>query len=240
MSARDVLGCFLFKGDDVFKKIGVLSGGERSRVALVRMLVRPANFLILDEPTNHLDMQSQDILQKALIDYPGTLLIVSHNRNFLDPIVQKTMEFHPKEDPRMFAGNLTYYLDKIEAEESSTGVPPVSSPSKPAPTQSTPSSTQLSSKERRKRDAAIREKRNKVLKPLQNEFASVEKTIAELESAQATLTAHLESTEVVSDAEKLRETTNAYEAISQKLENAYSKWEDLSTQIEKLEAELAM
>ncbi|MEN8772423.1 MAG: ABC-F family ATP-binding cassette domain-containing protein [Akkermansiaceae bacterium] len=239
MSARDVLGCFLFKGDDVFKKIGVLSGGERSRVALVRMLVRPANFLILDEPTNHLDMQSQDILQKALIDYPGTLLIVSHNRNFLDPIVQKTMEFRPKEDPRMFAGNLTYYLDKIEAEEGNTGVPP----SSPATTQSAkPSATanqpQLSSKERRKRDAAIREKRNKVLKPLQNEFTSVEKNIAELESAQATLTTHLESTEVISDAEKLRETTNAYEAISTKLENAYSKWEDLSTQIETLEAEL--
>ena len=237
MSARDVLGCFLFRGDDVFKKIGVLSGGERSRVALVRMLVRPANFLILDEPTNHLDMQSQDILQKALIDYPGTLLIVSHNRNFLDPIVQKTMEFRPKEDPRMFAGNLTYYLDKIEEEESNISTP--AEPSSPKRPQPTPSQPQLSSKERRKRDAAIREKRNKVLKPLQSEFTSVEKAIAELESAQATLTTHLESPEVVSDAEKLRETTNAYEAISQKLETAYSKWEELSTQIENLDAELA-
>ncbi|MEJ6635596.1 MAG: ABC-F family ATP-binding cassette domain-containing protein, partial [Akkermansiaceae bacterium] len=120
MTARDVLGCFLFRGDDVFKKVGVLSGGERSRVALVRMLVRPANFLILDEPTNHLDMKSQDILQKALMDYPGTLLIVSHNRNFLDPIVGKTMEFRPGEDPRLFAGNLTYYLNKIEEDEGAT------------------------------------------------------------------------------------------------------------------------
>ena len=236
MSARDVLGCFLFKGDDVFKKIGVLSGGERSRVALVRMLVRPANFLILDEPTNHLDMQSQDILQKALIDYPGTLLIVSHNRNFLDPIVQKTMEFRQGFDPRMFAGNLTYYLDKIEAEESGITTPVVNSSANPS--HSTPTQPQLSSKERRKRDASIRERRNKVLKPLQNEFTTVEKTIAELESAQATLTTHLESPEVMGDPEKLRETTNAYECISQKLENAYSKWEDLSTQIEKLEAEL--
>ena len=237
MSARDVLGCFLFKGDDVFKKIGILSGGERSRVALVRMLVRPANFLILDEPTNHLDMQSQDILQKALIDYPGTLLIVSHNRDFLDPIVQKTMEFRQGHDPRMFAGNLTYYLDKIEAEESATTRPVVHSSAKP--TQSTPNQPQLSSKERRKRDASIRERRNKVLKPLQNEFTSVEKTIAELESAQATLTTHLASPEVMGDPEKLRETTKAYEAISEKLENAYSKWEDLSTQIEKLQEELS-
>ena len=200
------------------------------------MLVRPANFLILDEPTNHLDMQSQDILQKALIDYPGTLLIVSHNRNFLDPIVQKTMEFRQGFDPRMFAGNLTYYLDKIEAEESGVTTPVVTSFANPS--HSTPNQTQLSSKERRKRDASIRERRNKVLKPLQHEFTTVEKAIAELESAQATLTTHLESPEVMGDPEKLRETTNAYESISQKLENAYSKWEDLSTQIEKLEAEL--
>jgi len=241
MTARDVLGCFLFKGDDVFKKVGVLSGGERSRVALVRMLVRPANFLILDEPTNHLDMQSQDILQKALIDYPGTLLIVSHNRNFLDPIVQKTMEFRPKEDPRMFAGNLTYYLEKIEEEEGSAGLSPgspaASAPSAPkaAPQQKGP---KLNPKERRKRDAANREKRNKVLKPMQSEFGRVEKTIAELEASQTILTAHLESPEVSSDPEKLRETTNAYEKLAKKLETSFSKWEDLSAQIEKLEAEL--
>lgn len=243
MSARDVLGCFLFKGDDVFKKIGVLSGGERSRVALVRMLVRPANFLILDEPTNHLDMKSQDILQKALIDYPGTLLIVSHNRNFLDPIVQKTMEFRPGEDPRLFAGNLTYYLNKVEDDESReghTGAPSISPSATPsqAPAQ-TSLGAQLSSKERRKLEAAKREKRNKVLTPLQSEFEKTESSIAELEAAQSTLTTHLESPEVSSDPEKLRETTNAYEAISKKLETAYSKWEDLSDQIEKLEAELS-
>ena len=238
MPARDVLGCFLFRGDDVFKKIGVLSGGERSRVALVRMLVRPANFLILDEPTNHLDMQSQDILQKALIDYPGTLLIVSHNRDFLDPIVQKTMEFRPGQDPRMFAGNLSYYLDKTEESE---GVPPSTTTTPASKTQPNSPSTntpQLSSKERRKREAALREKRNKVLKPLQTEFEATEQTIAELEGAQATLTAHLESPEVMADPDKLRETTQAYEAISQKLEKAYSKWEDLSTRIEQVEAEL--
>ncbi len=233
MSARDVLGCFLFKGDDVFKKIGVLSGGERSRVALVRMLVRPANFLILDEPTNHLDMQSQDILQKALIDYPGTLLIVSHNRNFLDPIVQKTIEFRPSEDPRTFAGNLSYYLDKIEAEEQvNTTSPPTTSKQK------TPTKPQLNPKERRKREAAKREKRNKVLKPLQAEFQNTEAAIAELEAAQATLTTHLESPQASADPETLRETTQAYEQLSKKLQTTYSQWESLSTQIEKLEAEL--
>ena len=241
MTARDVLGCFLFKGDDVFKKIGVLSGGERSRVALVRMLVRPANFLILDEPTNHLDMQSQDILQKALIAYPGTLLIVSHNRNFLDPIVQKTMEFRPNEDPRMFAGNLSYYLDKTDEEQAAAkGITPVAKTpeTKVSAALAKPSGPKLSQKERRKLEAAKRDKRNKVLKPLQAEFEKTEATIAELEAAQGVISQHLEKPEVVGDAEELRKATHAYEQASKKLENAFSKWEDLSGQIEILEEEL--
>ena len=92
MSARDVLGCFLFKGDDVFKKIGVLSGGERSRVALVRMLVRPANFLILDEPTNHLDIESIIWLEQFLNQYSGAVVIVSHDKMFLDNVTNRSIE----------------------------------------------------------------------------------------------------------------------------------------------------
>ncbi|MGB1260889.1 MAG: ABC-F family ATP-binding cassette domain-containing protein, partial [Akkermansiaceae bacterium] len=118
--ARNLLGCFLFRGDDVFKKIGVLSGGERSRVALVCMLLRPANFLILDEPTNHLDIQSQEVLQNALMDYPGSYMIVSHNRSFLDPIVTKTLEFRQGKPPQMYAGNISYYLEKSEQEQANT------------------------------------------------------------------------------------------------------------------------
>ncbi|MDB4393246.1 ABC-F family ATP-binding cassette domain-containing protein, partial [Akkermansiaceae bacterium] len=222
MTARDVLGCFLFRGDDVFKKVGVLSGGERSRVALVRMLVRPANFLILDEPTNHLDMKSQDILQKALMDYPGTLLIVSHNRNFLDPIVGKTMEFRPGEDPRLFAGNLTYYLNKIEEDEGATK----SSAEQEAPKlasqkPSQPKGPRLNPKERRKRDAAIREKRNKVLKPLQSDLVKTEAVIAEIEASQATITQRMDSPEISGDPEKLAESTRAYANLAEKLEKAY-------------------
>ena len=117
---RNLLGCFLFRGDDVFKQVGVLSGGERSRVALVQMLVRPANFLILDEPTNHLDMQSQDVLQEALTAYPGTIIIVSHNRAFLDPVVERTLEFRQERKPRLYHGNLSYYLDKVAEDENRT------------------------------------------------------------------------------------------------------------------------
>ena len=124
---RNILGCFLFTGDDVFKKVGVLSGGERSRVALTCMLLKPANFLILDEPTNHLDMQSQGVLQRALLDYPGSVMIVSHNRDFLDQLVTKTLEFRPGEEPRLFHGNIAYYLDK-KAEEKSARTTPARKP----------------------------------------------------------------------------------------------------------------
>lgn len=116
-SIRGILGTFLFRGDDVFKKVKVLSGGERNRLALAKMLAQPANFLILDEPTNHLDMRSQDALQQALKEYTGAYLIVTHNRAFIDPIASKVLEVR-KDGLSLFPGNVTDYinhLDQIEA-----------------------------------------------------------------------------------------------------------------------------
>jgi len=225
--ARNLLGCFLFRGDDVFKKVGVLSGGERSRVALVRMLVQPANFLILDEPTNHLDVQSQEVLQNALRDYEGTVIIVSHNRSFLDPLVDKTLEFRPGHPPTLHAGNITYFLEKTaEREQGSDGVPPskASAGSQAAP---------ANRKEQRRRDAERRQQRARELKPLESELETLESSIAELEGAQATLTAALSSEEVAADPDKLRETAAAVESITTKLETAYSRWAELSEKVER-------
>jgi len=235
--ARNLLGCFLFRGDDVFKKIGVLSGGERSRVALVCMLLRPANFLILDEPTNHLDMQSQDVLQRALIDYPGSVMIVSHNRQFLDALVTKTLEFRPGEQPVLYAGNITYYLEKsAEDEAAKKGIPKLATLG--APAQNNGSSRQsvpgVNRKEQRRIEAEQREIRSKVLKPLETEFTALEAKIAELEGAQATLTQQLSSEEVSNNPGKLREVTNAVDKLAKSLEVSYSRWGALSEEIERL------
>ena len=241
--ARSVLGCFLFTGDDVFKKIGVLSGGERSRVALVCMLLRPANFLILDEPTNHLDMQSQDVLQRALIDYPGSVMIVSHNRNFLDALVTKTLEFRPGEQPTLYAGNITYYLEKsAEDEAAKKGMPKLATLGAPAANngssrQSVPG---VNRKEQRRIEAEQREIRSKVLKPLETEFTALEAKIAELEGAQATLTAQLSSEEVSNNPGKLREVTNAVDKLAKSLEVSYTRWGALSEEIERLRTKLGI
>ncbi len=241
--ARNLLGCFLFRGDDVFKKIGVLSGGERSRVALVCMLLRPANFLILDEPTNHLDMQSQDVLQRALIDYPGSVMIVSHNRTFLDALVSKTLEFRPGEQPVLYAGNITYYLEKsAEDEAAKKGIPKLATLGAPAPAsgssrQSVPG---VNRKEQRRIEAEQREIRSKVLKPLETEFTALEAKIAELEGAQATLTAQLSSEEVSNNPGKLREVTNAVDKLAKSLEVSYTRWGALSEEIERLRAKLGI
>jgi ATP-binding cassette subfamily F protein 3 len=240
--ARNVLGCFLFRGDDVFKKIGVLSGGERSRVALVCMLLRPANFLILDEPTNHLDMQSQDVLQRALIDYPGSVMIVSHNRDFLDALVTKTLEFQPGRPPIQYAGNITYYLEKsAEDEAAKKGAPKLATLGAAASTNSSRQSVPgVNRKEQRRIEAEQREIRSKVLKPLETEFAALEIKIAELEGAQATLTQQLSSEEVGNNPGKLREVTNAVDKLAKALETSYSRWGALSEEIERLRAKLGI
>ena len=233
---RNLLGCFLFRNDDVFKDVGVLSGGERSRVALVRMLVRPANFLILDEPTNHLDMQSQEVLQNALNHYTGTIIIVSHNRAFLDPVAERTLEFRPGQPPKLYYGNLSYYLDKVAEEER------LQSQQKAIPrstgSTNTPEDGSISRKEQRRREAETRQQRNRVLKPLEERLEKLEASIAEFESAKETLTEHMSKPEVAGNADELRKTSDAFQSVSNQLEKAYSDWSELSNEVETMRSKL--
>ena len=229
---RNLLGCFLFRGDDVFKKIGVLSGGERSRVALVCMLLKPANFLIMDEPTNHLDFQSQDVLQRALAEYPGSYCIVSHNRQFLDPIVNKVLEFRPGYAPRLFYGNVSQYIESVESEErrlKSMSVPSEASPAV---------ATTANRKDARRARAQEREKRARVLKPLQQKLAQIEEAIAVKDARREEISSELENPANMSDNQKLMELTQEYQQLERDSEALYSQWEEVTMEIE--QAEMAL
>ena len=179
-------------------------------------------------------MQSQDVLQRALRDYEGSVLIVSHNRDFLDTVVTKTLEFRPGEQPRLFSGNIAYYLDKT-AEESGTAKPAAAS----APSRGTPSATP-NRKDQRRAEAEAREQRNKLLKPLETELEALEKKIAEYEAAQAALTKALSSDEVAADPDKLHQTSTAVANVTGALETCYSRWSDLSEEIEKVRTKLGI
>ena len=229
---RNILGCFLFRGDDVFKKIGVLSGGERSRVALVCMLLKPANFLIMDEPTNHLDFQSQDVLQRALAEYPGSYCIVSHNRQFLDPIVNKVLEFRPGHAPRLFYGNVSQYLETVEAEENRNKTAAVGGAAEPA--QAAPANR----RDLRRLRTQAREKRNALLRPLQKELEQVEADIAARDERKDAISAELELPENMSDNQKLMELTQEYQRLERENDTLFTRWEEISVDMERVTAAL--
>ncbi|MFZ4764003.1 MAG: ATP-binding cassette domain-containing protein, partial [Roseimicrobium sp.] len=231
---RTLLGCFLFRGDDVFKSVKVLSGGERGRLALANMLLTPANFLVLDEPTNHLDMRSQAVLQQALQDYTGSYVIVSHNRDFLDPVVTKTLEFRVGESPRLYLGNLSYYLNKKAEEKARLQS---GSFAAPAVAGRTSAAEPTNAKERRKLEAQRRQGRTGVLKPLQEKLAKVEETIAELEEEKAELSAKMSSPTFSEDAGAMLETTSRFADVEAALSRTFSQWSELSEAVERAEKE---
>ncbi|MCB1236831.1 MAG: ABC-F family ATP-binding cassette domain-containing protein, partial [Verrucomicrobiae bacterium] len=234
MNLRTLLGAFLFRGDDVFKSVGVLSGGERSRLALARMLIQPANLLVLDEPTNHLDMQSQEVMQRALADYTGTYLIVSHNRAFLDPIVTKVLEFIPRRPMRVYHGNVSDYLEKKAAEAEANAPAPAARADGPAAGAGTGDAAGgLNRREQRRLEAQQRQKRAETLKPLQQKLAAVEARIAAMESEKNTLTEKLVDPEFFkSAADEARAATERFHALEGELESAYSEWSAVTEELE--------
>lgn len=228
---RNLLGCFLFRGDDVHKRVGVLSGGERSRVALVCMLLHPANFLILDEPTNHLDIQSQQVLQKALAEYPGSYCIVSHNRSFLDPIVSKVLEFVPGEKPRLYIGNVSDYLEKVERDQALAAA-------RPSASGGAEQGSGADRKARRRIEAEIRQKKARMLRPLQEKLEQLEAEIARLETEKAQITTRLEQPEMAADTDAVMELTMRFQQADRQLETCFTQWAELSEEIEETEARI--
>ncbi len=229
---RTILGAFLFRGDDVFKKVSVLSGGEKSRLALAKMLLQPANFLIMDEPTNHLDMRSKRVLQDALKGYEGTFVIVSHDRAFLDPLVNKVAEFsHGK--VRTFPGNVSDYLyrkrqeaekeriwDKENGRNGERGIER--------------SNAELPTKERRRVEAEKRNELSKKLRPLKEELTILEKEISWMESRRKEIERVMADPDFYKNGEEAKNATIEYKSLEGKLENKYFRWGELTEEIERM------
>ena len=216
---RSILGCFLFTGDDVFKKIKVLSGGEKSRVALAKALTADANFLILDEPTNHLDIASVNILIQALKQYEGTFIVVSHDRYLLDNVANKIW-FIEDQEIKEYPGT---YAEYEEWNSKRVYVPKVLN--------------QAPKKEEKKEEKPkiTLENKGNELKKLNQNLQKLEEDIAELEKSVKDAEAELSREEIYSDPEKLAEANRRYQQLSPRLLKAQAEWERLAEEIMELE-----
>jgi ATP-binding cassette subfamily F protein 3 len=216
---RSILGCFLFTGDDVFKKIKVLSGGEKSRVALAKALTADANFLILDEPTNHLDIASVNILIQALKQYEGTFIVVSHDRYLLDNVANKIW-FIEDQEIKEYPGT---YAEYEEWNSKRVYVPKVLS-----------SAPKKEEKKEEKPKIPLDNKGNE-LKKLNQNLQKLEEDIAELEKLVKEAEAELSKEEIYSDPEKLSEANRRYQQLSPRLLKAQAEWERMAEEIMELE-----
>ncbi|MBU0485617.1 MAG: ABC-F family ATP-binding cassette domain-containing protein [Proteobacteria bacterium] len=230
---RSLLGAFLFRGDEVDKKVQVLSGGEKSRLALAKMIATPANLLIMDEPTNHLDMMSQEILQEAMKQYDGSIIVVSHNRYFVDRLVNKVLEIKNGR-ATMYEGNVTEYLAKTQSQRQS---------GEPGRKETTLNETaqknivvKARGKEARQAQAMQRQKVSKELAPLKKKVQVTEKEIELLESSKSELELALADPQLYNDQEAFSEKSNDYSRVDQKLKRLYADWEQTQAEIEKIEA----
>ncbi len=226
---RTLLGSFLFHDDDVFKGVAVLSGGEKSRLALAKMLLKPANFLILDEPTNHLDMKSKKVLQDALSRYEGTFLIVSHDRAFLDPIVNKVAEVG-NGTVRTFIGNITDYIAKKREEKEAAATNQVAG-------RKATVEHERSDKERKRIEAEQRQQRSVKLRPLKQRVETLEREIERLESRQKEIESAMLDPGLYKNGAEAKRITAERKEVEQLLAGSYAEWESLQTEMERIRSQ---
>ncbi|NLV89127.1 MAG: ABC-F family ATP-binding cassette domain-containing protein [Tissierellia bacterium] len=202
---RTILSQFMFIGDDIFKEISSLSGGEKARLSLLKLMLSNANFLLMDEPTNHLDIDSKEVLEEALLDYDGTVFVISHDRYFLNRVADKILEL-TEEGIKEYLGNYDYYLEKknevIDEEDEDSGK----------------TKTQIKL-ERKKERELLQEERNR-----KREIAELEKRIAETELKLDELDQLLCDPEIYETPEKIVEITRNREEIQLTLDDLYSRW----------------
>ena len=205
---RDILGAFLFRGDDVNKRVSVLRGGEKSSLAMAKLILNPYNLLALDEPTNHMDIRSKDILKQSLSKYNGTLVVVSHDRDFLDGLVTKVLEF--KEGRiREHIGTVSDYLDSLKKEQSNID--------KPVQSASKPSHIKIGESKQRKEEDKDSRRKKQLIERCESVIEDTEKEIKLVEIELAELP----------DKNKLAELINKYDVLKEKLSKLMEDWEKL-------------
>ncbi len=212
---RDILGAFLFRGEDIDKKVKVLSGGERSRLAMARLMLEPYNLLVLDEPTNHMDMRSKDILKRALQKYDGTVILVSHDRDFLDGIVDRIYEFRDG-GVKEYLGGIYYFLEKRKVE-SLQEIERKDTPAVAAPKEN---STGKLSYEQKKEQEKLLRKLRKAVETIEAELAEIEEKIAAYDEKFATATEY-------NDADYA-----AYNDLKTQYDHQMHEWEKASYELE--------
>ncbi|KFZ44525.1 ABC transporter ATP-binding protein [Smithella sp. SC_K08D17] len=223
---RNLLGAFLFSGDDIFKSISVLSGGEKSRLALLKIMLLDTNFLILDEPTNHLDIKTKDIFQNALINYHGTVAIVSHDRYFLDHLVNKVFEL---KDGAIndYHGNYSYFIEK-RGQTITTQKDNVKTQEKNA------KETVFKTKEQKRQEAEDRNKLSKMKSACKKELTAIEQKIELLETKKNQHETALCDPETHRDSVKIKTINLELKKINEELERSYNIWAELNSELEQI------
>jgi ATP-binding cassette subfamily F protein 3 len=230
---RNILGGFLFSGDDVYKKAGVLSGGERTRLAVARMLLRPSNTLLLDEPTNHLDIDSKEVLLDALADYGGTLIFVSHDRYFVEKLATKVIEVGSGK-ATLYPGDYKSFLwSKDNAGATgATGATSATSAKAKAPAAPVAPVAPAQSYEDRKRESAEKNKRERAFKTLKNRLAELEARIAEREKAIKDVEQAMSAPDFYADHEKSKPVLAQHQALMWEVGELLGQWEMLQNEAE--------
>lgn len=248
---RTILGAFLFSGNDVEKPVAVLSGGEKSRLALAKMLLRPANLLCLDEPTNHLDVTAREILEEALEQFEGTMLFISHDRYFINRIATKVVEVR---DNRLweFAGDYDYYLEKKAGEQPEAGSrepsggggrhpsgatskaepAPESQRRVPSPEPKKAATAKTRSKEERRAEAEARQQRNRAITPLKGRLRELETEVGKIEARIRDLNDQMANPDLYRDSDRARDVARERKALEEQAASLYGKWEELALRLE--------
>lgn len=209
---RNALAAFLFQGEDVFKEVNLLSGGEKSRLALLKLMLSKSNFLLLDEPTNHLDMQSREVLESALSNYTGTVLFISHDRYFLNRVATKIVELH-KEGATVYKGGYSYYISRKNDEDKEKSVSDKNDVKE--------DSSEKNNWIKQKEEQAAQRRQQKRLEEVESEIDNIEIRINEIDSL-------LEKPEIFTDHVKCNDLSIERQSLNNKLYGLYEEWESLT------------